>query len=68
MKLQTLKVTELEATILVLLITKSLLDQEKDYQENKHLPEEDYDKEGALSQIASLKALKAKVDILNCVF
>ena len=66
MKLQTLKVTELEATILVLLTTKALSDLEKNYQDNKE--DESFYKEEALSEIASLKALKAKVDILDCVF
>ncbi len=66
MKLQTLKVTELEATILVLLINKSLSDLEKNYQDNKE--DESFYKENALSEIATLKALKAKTDLLYCTY
>lgn len=62
MKLQTLKVTELEATILVGLIALHLRNLENNYQENKE--DESFLKEEALSEITSLKALKAKTDKL----
>ena len=64
MELQTLKVTELEATILVILITGALLKLEKNYPDNKE--DEFFYKEMALSEIATLKALKAKTDRLFC--
>ncbi len=59
MNTQTLEVTKAEALLLVLLIEKALETVENNYQENKG--NEDFLKEEALSEIALVKGLRAKI-------
>lgn len=63
---QTLKVTRIEATVLVMLITKALIDLEKNYQDNKE--EDGFLKNEALSEIALVKGLSDKVGLLYVAF